>query len=105
MPMTAQGWAISAGLQDADEVLLQARTGGRVGDGARGLARVNASGRLADAKETRDDVRPRGEGTSRRVDLHRVTELHRITHEDLLMRIGSVELRDVDATLADAGLR
>src|SRR5436305_1462835 len=68
MPMIAQGLPMGLSRKDADQVLLQARTGGRVTEGPGGGAVEDARGRLTDADQPGGHHRVGRQGPAGRVD-------------------------------------
>ena len=95
IPMTAQRSAITP-LQDADEVLLQARARGGVRHGAVGPARPDRLSRLADADEASRHHRVGREGTAGGVDDDTVAQPQRLGEDQLLVGVGRVQLGHVD---------
>src|SRR5215813_13629216 len=92
-PITAQrsaiaalsGWTVGGSLEDAHQVLLQARTRRRVGHRPAGTAIHHSPGRLADADQPRHHHRVARQGAAGRVDRRVAVELQRIAQDQLLV--------------------
>src|SRR5262245_40826533 len=94
IPTTAQRSAMSASLQDADEVLLQAWSRRRVTERALLALFAHCAECLADAGEAGDHRRVGDERAARRIDRDVVAEPERVAQHELVGRADRGELRE-----------